>query len=221
VPSRVAQDIYARDTGQPTKDAEPSTARSWRLSDAQLVAQARDGAAGIEERLFERLAPVINRVVWTLLGQDSEHEDLTHDVFLRVLRTVGKLHEPDRLEGWAARVTINAVRNELRRRRLRRWVSWNPFEDPEPGGYAPDLDGREVLARAYRALERLPADERVLLSLRLFYAGTHEELAALAGCSPTTAKRRLRRARARFAAIAEQDPLLKPWLGRAQGGEDG
>jgi RNA polymerase sigma-70 factor, ECF subfamily len=221
VPSRLAQDIYARDTGEHTQGAQLSAPRSWRLSDAQLVAQARDGAPGIEERLFERLAPVINRVVWTLLGQDAEHEDVTHDVFLRVLRAVGKLHEPDRLEDWAARVTINAVRNELRRRRLRRWVSWNPFEDPEPVAYAPDLDGREVLARAYRALERLPADERVLLSLRLFYPGTHEELAALAGCSPTTAKRRLRRARARFAAIAEQDPLLKPWLGRAHEAEDG
>jgi RNA polymerase sigma-70 factor (ECF subfamily) len=191
------------------------------LPDAWLVARARDGVAGIEERLFERLAPVINRVVWTLLGQDSEHDDVTHDVFVRVLRGVGKLREPGRLEDWAARVAINAVRNELRRRRLRRWVSWSPLEDAEPPGYAPDLDGREVLARAYRALERLPANERVLLSLRLFEARTLEELAALVGCSPTTAKRRLRRARERFAAIAEQDPLLKPWLGRAEGDEDG
>lgn len=183
-------------------------------TDAQLVALACAGTPGIEQALFERLAPLISRTVWTLLGPDSEHQDMMHDVFLRVLRGIVKLRDADRLEDWAARVAINAVRNELRRRRLRRWVAWNPFEEPEPAGYAPDLDGREVLARAYRALDKLPADERVVLSLRLFYDGTLEQLAASAGCSTTTAKRRLRRARARFIKIAEQDALLKPWLER-------
>lgn len=177
---------------------------------------ARACTPGIEECLFERLAPVIRRVVWTLLGPDSEHDDMMHECFIRVLRGVGKLREVDRLEDWAARVTINAVRNEVRRRRLRRWVAWNSSEHPDSLRYAPDLDGREVVARAYRALEKLPANERIILSLRLFYVGTLEEVAASAGCSTTTAKRRLRSARARFVRIAEQDTLLKPWLEAAR-----
>jgi RNA polymerase sigma-70 factor (ECF subfamily) len=212
VPSTVAQDRNVRDAGLGGKDDEPKPPTPLPYSDAQLVAFAREGQPGIDSLLFERLAPVISRVVWTLLGPDSEQDDMMHDVFLRVLRGVGKLRDADRLDDWAARVAINGVRNEMRRRRLRRWVAWNPFEHPEPPAYVPDLDGREVLARAYRALERLPVDERLILSLRLFYDGTLEEVAAAADCSPTTAKRRLKRARERFKRIAEQDALLKPWL---------
>lgn len=221
--STLAQELFASEGG--TAEQSQSTAPAptpLPYSDAQLVALARAGTPDIEQWIFERLAPVINRVVWTLLGPDSEHEDMLHDVFLRVLRGVPKLRDTERLEEWSARVAINAVRNELRRRRLRRWVAWNPFEDPGPSVYAPDFEGREVLARAYRALDMLPANERVVLSLRLFYDSTLEEVAASAGCSVTTAKRRLKRARARFIRIAERDALLKPWLerSRSEGGHE-
>lgn len=198
------------------QESEPTPPRRVRFPDAQLVALARARTPGIEEHLHARLAPVVNRVVWSLLGPDSEHDDVIHDVFLRILRGIVDLREADRLEQWAARVTVNTVRNELRRRRLRRWVFWNAFEDPGPLRYAPDMEGRELVARAYSALEKLPDEERVVLSLRLFHHRTLEEVAASAGCSASTAKRRLRRARERFTRIAERDELLSRWLERTE-----
>lgn len=192
-------------------------------SDAQLIAAAIAGEPGFEQRLYSRLAPIVNRLVWSLLGADAEHHDVAHEAFIRILRKIGQLQNPASLDTWAARIAINTVRNELRKRRLRRWVFWNEFEGASSLAYVVDLEGRELLRRAYAALDKLPANERVLLSLRLFETGTLDDLAAYAGCSLGTAKRRLRKARERFLRVARQDTLLAEWMDRAAGAclEDG
>jgi RNA polymerase sigma-70 factor (ECF subfamily) len=187
------------------------------LSDAQLIAAARAAEAGFEQRLYGRLAPVVNRLVWNLLGADAEHDDIAHEAFIRIFRNIGQLQNPESLDVWAARIAINTVRNELRKRRLRRWVFWNEFDGASSLQYVVDLEGRELLRRAYAALDKLPADERVILSLRVFETGTLEDLAAFAGCSPGTAKRRLRKAKERFLRIARQDSLLAEWMERGAG----
>jgi RNA polymerase sigma-70 factor, ECF subfamily len=193
------------------------------LSDAQLITLARAGERGVEEHLYSRLAPLVNRLVWGLLGADGEHNDVIHEIFIRIFRNVRTLRKPESLETWAARLAINTVRNELRKRRLRRWVFWNEFEGASSLRYVADLDGRELLTRAYAALGKLPPDEHVILSLRLFEAKTLEELAPLLGCSLGTIKRRLRKAKTRFVRLARQDTLLAEWMDRSpasQVGED-
>ncbi len=168
------------------------------LSDAQLIAASRAGEVGFEQRLYSRLAPTVNRLVWSLLGADAEHNDVAHEAFIRIFRKIGQLQNSESLDMWAARIAINTVRNELRKRRLRRWVFWNEFEGASTLQYVVDLEGRELLRRAYAALHKLPQAERVILSLRLFETTTLEDLAAYAGCSVGTAKRRLRKAKERF-----------------------
>jgi RNA polymerase sigma-70 factor (ECF subfamily) len=172
--------------------------------------------------LYARLAPLVNRLVWSTLGPDSEHNDVTHDIFIRIFRGIGRIHDPARLEHWAARITINTIYNEIRRRTLRRWVFWGAEELGEPPSPAVDLEGRELLARTYRILALLPNAERLVLSLALFEDGNLDSIAELTGSSRSTVKRRLRRARERFRRLCQQDSLLSAWIGSsASGSSDG
>jgi hypothetical protein len=57
--------------------------------------------------------------------------------------------------------------------------------------------------------------------LRLFETGTLEDLAAWAGCSVGTAKRRLRKAKERFVRFARQDALLAEWMDLRDGSDLG
>ena len=210
-----ASDTLLRRTAEGSSPRQPTRSTTLlRLSAPQLVALARAATPGVEEHIYARLAPAVNRLVWALLGADDEHNDLVHEIFIQIFRNVGKLRDPESLDAWAARVAINTVRNEIRKRRLRRWVFWSPFEDPGLLQHVADLDGRELLVRAFTLLAKLPTDERLILSLRLFETGTLDELAVMAGWSLTTAKRRLRKARERVTRLAHSDPLLKDWIGR-------
>jgi RNA polymerase sigma-70 factor (ECF subfamily) len=157
--------------------------------------------------LYAALAPTINKLLWTLLGPDPERDDLAHEIFLRILQRAHQVRDPARLEAWAARLVVNAVKNEFRRRSLRRWFSLGA-EDERAPSYHPDFEGREVLLRTYALLAKLPARERVALTLQLMGQRSVEEIAAGTNCSTRTVKRRLQAARARFFRLAASDPLL-------------
>ncbi len=164
------------------------------------------------ERLHARLAPVVNRLVWSLLGVDAERDDLVHDIFVRILRQAHTVRDPAKLEDWAARVTINAVKSEFRRRKLRRFFSLDAADASPASAYHPDFDGRELLLRTTRLLETLPVAERIPFTLQLLEAKPVEEIARVCGSSERTIKRRLKSARERFTRLAEGDPLLRSRL---------
>lgn len=174
-----------------------------------------------KELLYARLLPTVSRLIWTFVGADAHRDDLVHDVFVRIFSGIDAVRDPNRIEPWAVRVTMNSIKKEFRRRKLRRWLSLDPT-DSEPG-FHPDFEGRELLKRTYAVLVRLPANERLALSLRLFEEASTERVAMVCGCSERTAKRRLKTARERFERMAARDPLLAARLSspRAQRDDDG
>lgn len=210
--SLVAPELRANDGPGAGRERPVISPRNRSISDDELITLAREGSAGVEDLLYARLAPLVNRLVWSTLGPDSEHNDITHDIFIRIFRGIGRMHDPTRLEHWAARITINTVYNEIRRRTLRRWVFWSAAELPEPPSPAVDLEGRELLTRTYRILALLPDAERLVLSLALFEDGKLDSIVELTGSSRSTVKRRLRRARERFRKLCQQDALLSAWI---------
>jgi RNA polymerase sigma factor (sigma-70 family) len=62
-------------------------------------------------------------------------------------------------------------------------------------------EDRALVATLYRALERLPREERVVWVLRIVEGETLESIAELLGCSVSTVQRRLRAAQAAMGAI--------------------
>jgi RNA polymerase sigma-70 factor (ECF subfamily) len=161
-----------------------------------------------EERLHTLLAPTVNRLVWTFLRADPERDDIAQEIFIRIFRGAAKVRDPDKLEPWAARVAMNCIKNEFRRRRFRRWVSLSATHDPEQSRCHEDFEGRELLQRAYVLLDKLPVRERLPLTLQLLENVDLERIAELCECSSRTAKRRLKSARERFERLARQDPAL-------------
>jgi RNA polymerase sigma-70 factor (ECF subfamily) len=175
--------------------------------------------AAFPENLYEALAPLVNKLLWTLLGPDSERDDLAHEIFVRILQNAHKVRDPARLQAWAARLVVNAVKNEFRRRKLRRWFSLDTDDERAPS-YHSDYDGREVLLRTYSVLEKLPPRERLPLTLRLIGQQSVAEIASASGASTRTVKRRLQAGRERFLRLASAEPLLAERLQHAQLGEE-
>lgn len=183
----------------------PSDASSGRGS-APVVTVA--GKATQAELLHARLSPMVNRLLWSFLGSDPDRDDIAHDIFIKILRGVHRVRDSSRLEAWAMRVTMNSVKNEFRRRKLRRFLSLDLLGDEDHPRVHPDFVGRELLVRAERVLEALPVEERLAVTLQLFEEATAERIAEVCGFSVRTAKRRLSTGRERFLRLARRDPVL-------------
>jgi RNA polymerase sigma-70 factor (ECF subfamily) len=150
--------------------------------------------------LFDTFEREVNRIVWTLLGADKEHDDVVHEAMCAVLKSAHRVADPDRLKGWVRVVTVNTVRLTLRKRRWLRLFG-GLDEDSEGERFealVPDEAQRETARRTYRALATLKPDERTALALRHIEEFELTEVADAMGCSLATIKRRLGKAEEKF-----------------------
>ncbi len=159
-------------------------------------------AAGDEaafDTLFYRHYDRVYGLLFRLVGNRSEAEDVTQETFLKLHDHLRKLHK--RADGgdhnvgaWLYRVATNLGYNAIRGRR-RRWER-DVLLTPDPSG-APgaeqEIERRETETAVRAALAQLPQRDGQLLLLRqmgLSYA----ELAAICGVAPGSVGTLLRRA---------------------------
>jgi RNA polymerase sigma-70 factor (ECF subfamily) len=193
---------------------EPSRAAEEADGAAALLVLARAGDPRTGAALFDLVGDQVNRLVWRVLGADEDHDDLVHQVFVALLAGLPRVREAAALRGWVAAVTVNTVRSEIRRRRVRRLFTGGGEAEPSEWGHTPAAshEARELLERTYAALAQLPADERIAFALRFIDEQPLSDVAAACGCSLATIKRRLSAAQARFRRLAERDPMLAEHL---------
>ncbi len=146
--------------------------------------------------LYDTFQDEVNRIVWSLLGADRDHDDIVHEAFCMILKAAHQVHDLSKLKGWVRTVTVNAVRLTLRKRR---WLRLFGMLDDDPEGerfeaLVPDEQQREDARNLYRALEHLSADERNALVLRHVEGFELTEVAEACGVSLATIKRWLQRA---------------------------
>lgn len=184
------------------------------FADADLARalMARDPQA--PRALWRRFAPMVFRVLRRALGPEYDVEDLAQEVFLGVFQKVPALREPKALKAFVRSFAALTARAELRRLWQRRWVGWT-----ERGAACEevlvhvDSDGREALGRLSAVLDRINADDRTLFVLRFVEGFDLVEVAAAAGASLATTKRRLARARSKVILFVERDPILSEYIG--------
>ena len=168
----------------------------------ELVRRAAQGEREAVGAFFDRFEAEVNRLVWTMLGADADHDDLVNEAFEAMLGKLASVRAPAALHGWVRQVTVNTVRMELRRRRWRRLFGSSDEKALEhPDLKVPDEAERARLRDLYTALSKLGPDERTLVVLRHLEGLELTELAATYSFSLATLKRRLARAEQRLEKI--------------------
>jgi RNA polymerase sigma-70 factor (ECF subfamily) len=141
---------------------------------------------------FRRYAPYVAKIGMRILGRRDEIDDFVQDVFVAVHRHLGSLREPAALKGWLGKLAVHEATRRLRRRRFRSLLGLHTayaYDDVADEAASPEQ--RALLARVFKALDALPASDRVAYTLRQVEGETMERIALLCGCSLSTAKRRV------------------------------
>jgi RNA polymerase sigma-70 factor, ECF subfamily len=189
-------------------------------TDAALVAALRAGRPDAGRKLFERYGRDIERVLFRVLGPDTELPDLLHDVFLAGLTSIDQVREPSALRGWLTGIAVRKARKCIvKRRRWRIIQFFAPTDMPEGEARVAPLEVSEALRCTYEVLDRLPPDERLAFALRHIDGMELTTVAAACGVSLATIKRRLVRAQRAFVRMAREQESLVPWLERGELGK--
>lgn len=129
-------------------------------------------------------------------GREVWAEDLTQDVFMRLLQELPRLREHEDLGGWIYRVTTNAALSRLRQERSFVGQVMHLWVESEEGEHSADsrLELSELAREAQAAMDGLPPKERVVLGMKVLDGKPQREIAAILGYSEGYVSKLLTRA---------------------------
>ncbi|MEW6716157.1 MAG: sigma-70 family RNA polymerase sigma factor [Chloroflexota bacterium] len=153
------------------------------------------------EALFETHWERVCKVVFRLIGNWDEAEDLALETFIRLYRRPHLLGRGQNPEGWLYRVAtnlgLNAVRAGQRRKRYEIQAGKQLIEASPPQNPVRETEKREEREHVRRVLSHIRPRSAKLLILR--YSGlSYSELAAVLGVSPASIGSMLVRAEREF-----------------------
>jgi RNA polymerase sigma-70 factor, ECF subfamily len=206
-------------TSRPIETASPVSRFPYdRLGDAELVEAVARGDSQAVGVVWDRYSPLVRSVLRGSLGPDHASEDLLQDVFLAFLRSADTLRNGAALRGFLIGVAVRLVALELRRRKIRRWVTLSPSGSLPETPVAPrDVEGREALRALYRLLEKMPQRRRLAFVLRHIQGCEILEVATALGVSDSTAKREVVRAEEQLMRQGRHEPALLHYIERTMG----
>jgi RNA polymerase sigma-70 factor (ECF subfamily) len=177
----------------------------------------RSDDARAPDRLWDRYAPAVRRLLSRTLGTTLDVDDLTQEVFLRVFVRLPALREPAALRPFILSVAANVLKWELRRRWVSRKVRLSETGTlPDVAGTSDDVESRHALRRCYQILDGLTARERIAFVLRYMEEMTVQEVATTLSVSVSTAKRWVNRGAAKVSEQVGQDPDLRDFFACAE-----
>ena len=138
-------------------------------SDRRIVDAIRGGDVEAFDSLYHSYFRRIYNFAIRRIGDPSEAEDITQEVFTAVYSCLDRFEGKSELLVWIYGITRNILNNRLRRRGGIRLVSLDeipPEASPLDLGPGPAAEARETLARVEAAIEELPRDQRRILELR-------------------------------------------------------
>ena len=171
-------------------------------SDAALLERLRSGDNIAFEELFLRHYATVYRVLYGVVGNAQEAEDLAQETFTALYRQPPRLDGPGSVGAWLYRVAVNRAYNALRsNQRLQRRLE--RVEPEQPSDPQDEYLRREERERVRAALARLPERSAKLLLLR--YAGlAYAEIAAALQVAPSSVGTLLVRAERAFLQTYDQ-----------------
>jgi RNA polymerase sigma factor (sigma-70 family) len=157
------------------------------------------------ERLFAEHHGEIYGYLARMVRDDELAADLAQETFVKAYRALDSLEDRERARAWLFSIASRTALDELRRRRLIRFVPWSG----ESQGVAASAEDQAlrgaVSGEMERALARIPDRQRTALVLAELHEMTGVELASALGVSHEAARALLTRARESLRqALAEE-----------------
>ena len=168
-----------------------------KLTDKELFGQVANDDERAFAEFIERYKNRLFNFVFRIIPEKETAEDILQDTFLRVYNQ-RKNYSPDfALSTWVYTIALNLVRSELRKRKLRKYLSLDFLKEesdielpdmvnPEPGKLMPLLE---------KAIKGLPEEYRTAFVLCDIERLPYNDIAEIMRVPVGTVKSRINRAR--------------------------
>jgi len=190
-----------------TATAEPTEA----TSDLDLARAAASGDSAAFEMLYNQHNRRVYSLCLRMLGNSTQAEDLTQEVFLQLYRKIGSFRGDSAFTTWLHRLTVNQVLMHFRRRGVKL------EHTTEEGDFSNVIDTPLQSTRRIsiidklaleKAIEELPRGYKTVFVLHDIEGYEHEEIARTLEISVGTSKSQLHKARMRLRELLTKRQVI-------------
>ncbi len=197
-----------------SKKAAPfvSPVTSSELNEAEAIRRARGGDRSVFEYLYRSHSRRVYALCLRMVGNTTEAEDLTQEIFLLLLRKIHTFRGESAFSTWLHRLAVNLVLMRLRRKSPP-MVSIGATPDPDDETAAPGIDigtpdllleGSLDRINLARCIAQLPVGYRTIFVLHDIQGYDHNEIAQILGLSIGGSKSQLHKARKRLRELLHE-----------------
>jgi len=153
--------------------------------------------------LVDAFEPMVFRIVLRRLRDDSEAREMTQEIFIRAMRKIGQLREPERFAGWLRQIAVRMSLNCIARRPKETAVEGELFDGVRADTVSPfdRVLQSEQAAQIWSGLTRLKELDRDTLVAFYIDGQSLQEMAESFRSPIGTIKRRLHTARNRLREV--------------------
>ena len=179
---------------------------SGKVSDYELAREAANGVTSSIGDLYERHRKTVYALCLRMTGNRAEAEDLTHEVFIQLLRKISTFRGDSLFTTWLHRLTVNQVLMQFRRANYHLEELTFEVETRRPFWGDRNSMGSHLLERLTlnAALARLPSGRRAVFTLFAIQGYKHEEIANIFGCSVGNSKSQLHKAKKKLRKLLQR-----------------
>ena len=199
-----------------------------REDDVQLIRKVLSGDNAAFGILVEKYQKSVHDLIWRKIGDYHDAEDITQDAFLQAYKKLSTLKNPDQFAGWlyviANRLCIDWMRKQKliqQRKPAMQSLENTPVEEIEESSYTQHVLEQRVTERTeyrhalvQRLLEKLPENERMVVTLYYLDEMSTKEIGKYLGVPVNTIASRLHRARKRLQT--DRELLAQEFFGHSQ-----
>ena len=159
---------------------------NFKTDDYELVQDFLSG----DQQAFNNLARKYQeKIYWharRILGDHDDAHDVVQQVLLVMYNKLNTFNYSSSLYTWIFKITYTRSLNQLKKKKLKRIITFNFSDDIENPGYeniVDNLENKEELVRLQKMLNKLPLKQREVFILRNFDELSYEEISTITGKS--------------------------------------
>lgn len=178
-------------------------------NEKKLIRRITEGETEQFALLAEHYAQAVHTLIVRIVGSNEDAEELTQDVFVRAFENLPYFNFKSSFSTWLYRIAYNAAISFARRKRLQ----FYPIEESRLRLVGEDdlermedkADNEQQIEALARAINRLGAEDRALVTLFYYEERSVAECADITSQSQSNIKVRLHRIRKRLYILIQDE----------------
>ena len=178
--------------------------------EAHIIREVLNGKTSRFELFLDRYGQQVFTLIVRIVGSPEDAEELTQDTFLKAFQHLSSFKQGSSFSTWIYRIAYNTAISATRKKKQEMPVMDDALlaniSDQQVDDTLND-ESEEQIARLNRAMEKLEADERAIITLFYMEEKPIGEMALILGMTESNTKVKLNRIRKKlYVLITQEEP---------------